>query len=126
MKLSVVTAMYKSERFVGPFHTALTEKAKELTEDYEIIFVDDGSPDGSARAVEELTRSDPRVRLVKLSRNFGQSVAMLAGMRKAKGEHVYTSDIDLEDPPELLTRFDAMMKDDPDLQSIYGFMATRK
>ena len=126
MKLSVVTAMYRSERFVAPFHAALTERAQELTDDYEIIFVDDGSPDGSAKAVEALTKTDPRVRLVKLSKNFGQSVAMLAGMRKAKGERVYTSDIDLEDPPELLTRFDAMMKDDPKIESVYGFMATRK
>ena len=126
MKLSVVTAMYRSEGFVRAFHAALSEKGRALTEDYEIIFVDDGSPDGSARVVEEIIATDARVRLIKLSRNFGHSAAMLAGMRKARGEYVYTSDIDLEDPPELLTRFDEMMKEDPELQSVFGFMATRK
>jgi putative glycosyltransferase len=126
MKLSVVTAMYKSERFVSSFHSAISEVAKSVTDDYEIIFVDDGSPDASAKTVAELIASDSRVRLIKLSRNFGQSAAMLAGLRKARGEHVYTSDIDLEDPPELLARFHQMMKDDPDLHSVYGYMDRRR
>jgi putative glycosyltransferase len=126
MKLSIVTSMYRSEGYVKPFHSAVSAVARGITEDFEIVFVDDGSPDGSARAVEELRRSDPRVRLVKLSRNYGQSIAMLAGLRKARGELVYTSDIDLEDPPELLGTFHARMREDADLQSVYGYMPRRK
>src|ERR1041385_8519303 len=140
MKLSIVTAMYKSERFVNAFHLALSAQARLITDDYEIIFVDDGSPDDSARTVERIVQTDPlsartverivqtdpHVRLIKLSRNCGQSVAMLAGMRKATGEHIYTSDIDLEDPPELLGQFHAMMTQDPDVQSVYGFMRSEE
>src|ERR1041385_3998991 len=109
MKLSIVTAMYKSERFVNAFHLALSAHARLITDDYEIIFVDDGSPDDSARTVQRIVQTAPR-----------------AGMRKATGEHIYTSDIDLEDPPELLGQFHAMMTQDPDVQSVYGFMARRQ
>lgn len=126
VRLSVVTAMYRSESFVRAFHERISARAREITEDFEIIFVDDGSPDLSAKLVEEIIASDPKVRLIKLSRNFGQSVAMLAGMGKARGQHVYTSDIDLEDPPELLVEFHALMAADPDTQSVYGFMPRRE
>lgn len=126
MKLSIVTAMYKSNLFVRSFHASISEVAKGISDDYEIIFVDDRSPDDSAALVEELIASDPRVKLVQLSRNFGQSVAMLAGMSKARGDFLYTSDIDLEDPPELMAQFFAMMQKDPRLESVYGFMSARQ
>lgn len=130
-KLSIVTAMYKSERFVRTFHDATLEVASGLFDDIELIFVDDRSPDGSAKVVEDLIAEDVerglrRVRLVQLSRNFGQSAAMLAGMRKATGDFIYTSDIDLEDPPELLRRFRELMQQDPRVESVYGYMAARK
>ena len=126
MKLSVVTSMYKSEIFVKDFHAAISQVAASITDDLEIIFVDDGSPDRSAQAVQEIIAADPRVRLIKLSRNFGQSVAMLAGLTKARGDLIYTSDIDLEDPPELLARFHELMNADRSVQSVYGYMAQRK
>lgn len=126
MKLSIVTAMYKSEAFVRRFHEACSKVAETITDDFEIIFVDDRSPDDSAKIVEEIIAKDKRVRLVQLSRNFGQSAAMLAGMRKARGDYVYTSDVDLEDPPELMAQFYEKMRADDRLESVYGFMAERK
>jgi len=126
MKLSIVTAMYRSERFVANFHSELSKVASLVTNDYEIIFVDDGSPDASASTVASIIAVDPKVRLIKLSRNFGQSAAMLAGLRKARGELIYTSDIDLEDPPELLGSFAEMMREDPELNSVYGYMDRRR
>lgn len=125
-KLSIVTAMYKSSGYVRRFHQAICAEAAALTDDFEIIFVDDGSPDDSAAVAAELAAADPRVRLVRLSRNFGQSVAMLAGMQAARGDLIYTSDIDLEDPPELLGQFHQLMTERPELHSVYGFMSTRK
>lgn len=127
MMLSVVTAMYKSAGFVRPFYEAVSDVAKKLAgDDWEIVFVDDRSPDDSASIVEALIADDRHVRLVQLSRNFGQSAAMLAGLRKAKGDYVYTSDIDLEDPIELLPKFYEMMQTEPRTESVYGFMAKRK
>ncbi|MGH9421059.1 MAG: glycosyltransferase family 2 protein [Thermoanaerobaculia bacterium] len=126
MKLSVVTSMYKSEAFVSEFHAAMSRVAGLITGDVEFIFVDDGSPDRSARIVEDLIRIDPRVRLLQFSRNFGHSPAMLAGMSKARGDLVFTADIDLEDPPDLLAQFHAIMTADPAIQSVYGFMSRRQ
>ena len=126
MKLSIVTAMYKSEGFVKPFYEQCTALGETISDELEIIFVDDRSPDQSAAVVEELLASDKRVRLIQLSRNFGQSAAMLAGMTRATGDYVYTSDIDLEDPPELMVTFHQMMRDDRQLQSAYGYMMRRQ
>jgi putative glycosyltransferase len=125
-RLSIVTAMYKSTSFVRRFHAEISAVAATFTSDFEIIFVDDRSPDDSAAIVEALIAEDPRVRLIKLSRNYGQSTAMLAGMQAARGQLIYTSDIDLEDPPELLGQFHQMMIEAPELQSVYGFMNARK
>lgn len=125
-KLSIVTAMYKSSSFVRRFHAEVSAVASTVTDDFEMIFVDDGSPDHSAAIVEALISEDRRVRLIKLSRNNGQATAMLAGMQAARGQLIYTSDIDLEDPPELLGQFRQMMVEEPELQSVYGFMAVRK
>lgn len=118
--------MYRSADFVERFHADVSRVAQTITDDFEIIFVDDGSPDDSAAIVEKLIAQDKRVRLIQLSRNFGQSAAMLAGMRKAKGDFVYTSDIDLEDPPELLADFKKMMDENVRIQSVYGFMSRRQ
>jgi putative glycosyltransferase len=126
MKLSVVTSMYKSEAFIKGFHAAMSKIAEQVSGDVEFIFVDDGSPDRSASLVEELIRIDARVRLIQFSRNFGHSPAMLAGMSKARGDLIFTADIDLEDPPELLTQFHEVMTADPTIQSVYGFMSQRQ
>lgn len=126
MKLTIVTAMYKSQDFVRRFYEEVSKVASTITDDFEIIFVDDRSPDDSAKIVEEIIAKDKRVRLIQLSRNFGQSAAMLAGMRKARGDYVYTSDVDLEDPPELMAQFYEKMRTDDRLESVYGFMAERK
>jgi putative glycosyltransferase len=126
VKLTIVTAMYKSQDFVRRFYEEVSKVASTITDDFEIIFVDDRSPDDSAKIVEEIIAKDKRVRLIQLSRNFGQSAAMLAGMRKARGDYVYTSDVDLEDPPELMAQFYEKMRTDDRLESVYGFMAERK
>jgi putative glycosyltransferase len=126
MKLSIVTSMFKSEAFVKGFHEAMSRFAEQITDDVEFIFVDDGSPDRSAKLVEELIALDPRVRLIQFSRNFGHSPAMLAGMSKARGDLIFTADIDLEDPPELLAQFHERMAADPTIDSVYAYMSRRQ
>jgi glucosyltransferase len=68
----------------------------------EYVFVDDGSQDGTLALIKRLREADPRVRFVSLSRNFGKEAAMLAGIRRARGDYVALMDADLQDPPELL------------------------
>lgn len=104
-ELSVVTTLYRSEGFVREFYQRMTAALAGLTASYEIVFVDDGSPDAAAARVEELLAGDARVTLVELSRNFGHHYAAYAGLEQARGELVYITDIDLEEQPEWIETF---------------------
>lgn len=103
--LSVVSTMYRSSEFVEEFYRRMTLAAKSVTSSYEIVLVDDGSPDDSLAKAVALAERDCRVRVVELSRNFGHHPAMLAGLRHARGELVFLIDIDLEEQPEWLLDF---------------------
>ena len=83
MKLSIVTTLYKSAPHVREFHRRASEAARKITDDYEIIMVDDGSPDKSLAIACELVETDPKLRVVELSRNFGHHKALMAGLDHA-------------------------------------------
>jgi putative glycosyltransferase len=103
--LSIVTTLYRSERTVLEFYRRITAAAEALSPDFELIFVDDGSPDGAAALVRRLVEQDGRVTLVELSRNFGHHQAAVAGLRQARGARVFILDVDLEEKPEWLIEF---------------------
>ncbi len=86
-------------------HRRLTETFQSIGCDYEIIFVNDGSPDGSKSVLAELTGRDSRVVAINHTRNFGSQSAFTSGMRVATGDAVVLLDGDLQDPPELITKF---------------------
>src|SRR5690606_35159940 len=88
------------ERFSG-----VTSALKELGLDLELIFVNDGSRDETARMLDELAERDARVKAVHLTRNFGHQAAITAGLTLARGDVVAIMDCDLQDPPEVLPRF---------------------
>lgn len=100
--LSVVIPVYNE----GDNVAALLERARPVlaatAEDYEIVFVDDGSTDDTAQCVDAASRADGRVQLVRLSRNFGHQAALVAGLAHAHGAAVITMDGDLQHPPELI------------------------
>ncbi|HLH04409.1 MAG TPA: glycosyltransferase family 2 protein [Bryobacteraceae bacterium] len=104
-QLSIVSTMYCSSEFIVEFHRRMSDAARQIAPDYEIILVDDGSPDDSLARALALADTDPHVRVVELSRNFGHHPAMLAGLRHARGEFVFLIDIDLEEKPEWLADF---------------------
>jgi putative glycosyltransferase len=125
MKLSIVTTLYKSSAYVEEFHRRASEAARRITDDYEIVMVDDGSPDNSLEVACAIARDDGRVRVVELSRNFGHHRAMMAGLDHARGELCFLIDSDLEEDPALLGRFlDRMSSADWDV--VYGFQESRK
>ena len=99
--ISVVVPVYNEEGTVAELHRRLTAGLAPMGR-YEIVLVDDGSSDGTWRIARELAGSDPRVRLVRLSRNFGHQIALSAGLEHAHGDAVISMDGDLQDPPELI------------------------
>lgn len=105
MKLSIVTTLYKSSLYVNEFYERISTEAKKITDDYEIIFVDDGSPDDSLQKAIALHQQDSKVVVIELSRNFGHHKAIMAGLSHTSGDYTFLIDVDLEEEPELLGRF---------------------
>ncbi|HTI41939.1 MAG TPA: glycosyltransferase family 2 protein [Vicinamibacterales bacterium] len=125
VRLSVVTSLYKSAEFVGEFYRRAADAAARLTPDWEIVMVNDGSPDNSLERAIELHRRDPRVRIVDLSRNFGHHKALMTGLLHSRGDIVFLIDADLEeDPAWLSTFYEAMQATRADV--IYGVQRSRK
>ncbi len=100
--LSVVIPMYCEQETVGPLYERLAAVLDGLDMAAEVIFVDDGSEDGTARALRRLARRDARVTAIELARNFGLNAAVTAGLDRANGDAVVLMDGDLQDPPELI------------------------
>jgi putative glycosyltransferase len=109
-ELSVVTTLYRSEPYLREFHRRASAAAAAVTPRFEIVYVDDGSPDASAAVAREIASADPRVVVVELSRNFGHHPAVVAGLAHARGERVFMLDVDLEEQPEWVGAFSAQME----------------
>ena len=106
MKLSIVATLYQSALYITEFHQRATVAAKQFADDdYEIVLVNDGSPDNSLELAVQLTETDSHVVVVDLSRNFGHHKAMMTGLKYAIGEQVFLIDSDLEEEPEWLDLF---------------------
>lgn len=126
MKLSVVTTLYHSAATLARFCERAGAAARRVAgEDYEIILVNDGSPDDSLELALTLNQSDPRVVVVDLSRNFGHHKAMMTGLVQARGDRVFLLDSDLEEDPEWLIDFDRQM-DEAECDVVYGVQTRRK
>jgi polyisoprenyl-phosphate glycosyltransferase len=100
--LSIVIPLFNEQENLDALAARLIPALDALNTDYEVIFVDDGSRDATAAGVERLAEHNPRLRLVRLARNFGHQAALLAGMDHAAGQAVITMDGDLQHPPELI------------------------
>src|SRR5439155_11960878 len=100
VELSVVVTVYNCRDCLRVLHQRLRKTIEPLTGSYEVVFVDDRSGDGSWEVLLELAGADPRVRLLRLSRNFGQHMAITAGLAETSGRWIVVTDCDLEDPPE--------------------------
>ena len=126
MKLSVVTTLYNSAPHITEFYQRAKSSAQELVgEDYEIIMVNDGSPDNSIDIAVELSKACAQVVIVDLSRNFGHHKALMTGLSYATGEKIFLLDSDLEEEPEWLIRFDEQMSQQ-ECDVVYGAQETRK
>jgi putative glycosyltransferase len=126
MKLSVVTTLYQSAPYIEAFHGRVSQAASEYAgSDYEIVIVNDGSPDDSLERAVRLSESDPHLIILDLSRNFGHHKAMMTGLAHAQGAHVFLIDSDLEEEPEWLAAYAGEMKAH-DADVVYGVQVRRK
>ena len=111
MLLSLVVPVYKEEKNIPEFLRRLRPILASVTEDYEIIFSLDPSPDRTEDIILEQRATDARIKLLKFSRRFGQPMATLAGLEYSAGDAVVVMDVDLQDPPELVVEMIAKWRE---------------
>jgi glycosyltransferase involved in cell wall biosynthesis len=98
-KITVISPVYRAEKIVDELVNRLQQELQKISDNYEILLVEDCGPDNSWKKIEENCRKDKRVKGIRLSRNFGQHYAISAGMQMANGEAVVIMDCDLQDDP---------------------------
>lgn len=125
MLLSLVVPCYNEEGNVTRFWNETSRVFDGKVEDYEIIFVDDGSRDSTYSEIEDLYRSHSKVRGISFSRNFGKEAAMLAGLRASRGDLVCIIDADLQQRPEIVLKMLEEMKSDPTLDCVAAYQDKR-
>ena len=126
MKISIVTTLYLSEDYVREFYQRAVKAVANITDDYEFIFVNDGSPDNSLAEALKLQQTDDRVVVVDLSRNFGHHRAIMTGLQYSSGDHVFLIDSDLEESPSLLNEYWNELKNGVEVDVVYGLQERRK
>lgn len=124
MKLSIVTTLYNSGRVIEEFVRRASAAAAKVSADYEIVIVDDGSPDNSLEITLKMAERDAHLKVVELSRNFGHHKALMTGLMHAEGEYVFLIDSDLEESPELLERFWSTLEES-EADVVYGYQRVR-
>lgn len=125
MDLAIVTTLYSSSAYLEEFYHRIRAEAERITPDYELIFVNDGSPDNSLEIALSLYERDARIKVIDLSRNFGHHKAIMTGLSHASGDLVFLIDCDLEEEPELLGIFrDELQRTGADV--VYGVQQARK
>ncbi len=123
-KYSIVVPVLNEEKVLNEFYKRLTIVMDKLGENYEIIFVNDGSTDNSLEIMEKMNSDDERVKIIDFSRNFGHQIAITAGIDYASGAAVVTIDVDLQDPPEVIPELIKKWKEGYDV--VYAVRQERK
>ncbi len=124
IRFSIVVPLYNEEANLAPLYMRLGRVMSTLDGRYEIIFVDDGSRDGTAQLLEQIYQSDSRVKVITLRRNFGQTPALKAGFDAAEGDIVISMDGDLQHEPEQIPAFVSKLEEGYDVVS--GWRAERR
>jgi putative glycosyltransferase len=124
-EISIVTSLYYSSEFIDEFYERILSQVKKLGLTYEILFVNDGSPDDSGSKAERIAQKDEFVRVIHLSRNFGQYPALFAGFGNVNGNYIFVLDCDLEEEPELLELFYSKINLQNEIDVVYGSVIKR-
>ncbi len=124
MHISLVIPVYNEAASLPACHSKTKDILNRLADKHEIIFINDGSTDNSLEIIKKLSEKDTAVKYIDLSRNFGQQVAISAGLEHARGQYVVIMDADLQDPPEIM--IDMYNKLDEGYDVVYGKRKRRK
>jgi dolichol-phosphate mannosyltransferase len=122
-KISAVAPCYNEAAVLVEFHRRMSAASSSVTDDYEIVLVNDGSSDNSWPVLLSLAAEDPHVVAINLSRNHGQQLALTAGLAYCRGERIFIIDADMQDPPELLSEMMALCDRGADI--VYGKRRSR-
>jgi len=122
--LSILVPCYRDEQGISELHRRLTVVCSQLNCSYEIVLVEDCSPDDTWGAIRKLAGEDPHIIGIRLSKNHGHQLAVTAGLHYVRGERVLIIDSDLQDPPELLPEMMRLMDEEAD--NVYGQRLSRK
>lgn len=126
MTISVIVPCFNEEESIPLFHEAMEAVKYQIRDQFEYIFVNDGSTDRTLAVLRELSRRCPDVHYLSFSRNFGKEAALYAGLQEASGDFVTVMDVDLQDPPELLIEMKAMLDMNPELDCVGTRRTTRE
>jgi putative glycosyltransferase len=127
MNISVLTTLYRSSNYIENFHHRISDLIKKTSAEYEIIYVNDHSPDDSQDKVIKIIESDKNTKLIELSRNFGHHKAIMTGLKHCSGDLIFLIDVDLEEPPECFTDFyNSFIEHNKEYDVIYGVQENRK
>ncbi|HFR3343728.1 glycosyltransferase family 2 protein [Streptococcus sp. P25B114] len=116
--ISVIVPCFNEEEAIPYFYDAMEVVRRKMREQFEYIFVNDGSKDGTLKVLRQLAAEGNGVRYISFSRNFGKEAALYAGLQAAQGELVTVMDVDLQDPPEMLTQMKAILDANPELDCV--------
>lgn len=110
-KISIIVPCYNEEQAIPFFYDEITKIAEEMKNNFEFIFINDGSKDKTIEVIKQYSKKDKRVKYIHFSRNFGKEAAMLAGLKLSTGDYVAIMDADLQDPPSLLPQMLSILED---------------
>lgn len=126
MKLSLVVPCYNEEKNVSLFYQAVKNDFSGVDFDYELVFVNDGSKDGTFKELQKLCEGDLPVKIVNFSRNFGKESAMYAGLRESEGDYVTIIDADLQQRPSIALDMVRMLDSEPDYDCVAAYQESRR
>jgi len=129
-KISIIVPCYNEEESLVYFYPAMNKVMEQMDNDFELLFINDGSKDKTLSVIKDLAREDKRIRYISFSRNFGKEAAILAGLEHSTGDYVTMLDADMQDPPEkLIEMYEVLQKENLDIVGLktndhknYGFI----
>jgi dolichol-phosphate mannosyltransferase/undecaprenyl-phosphate 4-deoxy-4-formamido-L-arabinose transferase len=120
VEYSIVIPVFKAAEYLREMYERLTKVFQDISSNYEIIFVDDASPDVSWKIMKQLRAKDHRVKIIQHMRNFGQHKAILCGLYHSKGDFVITMDDDLQHPPEEIPKLVEAIRNNDEIDTVIG------